>query len=277
MIKQSKNEFNNFGDYKPKGFSKVLLLFVSLGLGRGKIKHFLAAAWRNRHHNTPVDVEYHGIKLRMHPWESSIESKILFGSKLREKDELDELKNILSKDSVFLDVGANIGYYTLMAASMGARVIAIEPNPVAFERLAFNILANGFDSKVTKFQIGLSDKVGVANLNIPGADIGSASIVNPAIHGKTIQINLEPLKEVLDKASVKSIEAMKIDVEGMEDLVLFPFYENTSKDRWPKLVIIEETSQNLWKRNILAWMLEHGYKRIGKTRGNAILKLETSD
>ncbi len=268
------NQASSWGTYKPQGVDRFILALKNWGLGRGALKKYLGSIWLSRHPNDPVDIEYHGIKLRMHPWESSIESKILFSSRLREKEEFIEMKKLASTEGIFLDIGANIGYYSLMAIAMGfGKALTIEPNPTAYSRLKFNVLANGFDSNVTTLQVGLSDHHGTATLNIPIGDIGSASVVNPAITGKTIEINLEPLKDILEKNAIDHIDAMKIDVEGMEDLALFPFYENAPVSLWPKLVIIEETSQNLWKRNIVAWMLSNGYKRIGTTRGNAILRM----
>lgn len=87
---------------------------------------------------------------------------------------------------------------------------------------------------------------------------------------------MRPLADVLAEGGIAHVDAMKIDVEGMEDAVLFPFYEKSPRGLWPRLVIIEHTSQKQWKRDILAWMLESGYREIERNRSNAMLSLNVS-
>ena len=70
-------------------------------------------------------------------------------------------------DSVVLDVGANIGIYTLLAAKRGARVIAIEADPRNVEKLRHHVHLNGFDDRVTILPIAVGDKV-VAEIDHAG-------------------------------------------------------------------------------------------------------------
>ncbi|MCC6019605.1 MAG: hypothetical protein LM601_11270, partial [Candidatus Verstraetearchaeota archaeon] len=57
----------------------------------------------------------------------------------REPPVYDLMISILKKDDVFVDVGANIGYYTLLAAKLGAHVIAVEPVPETAKVLMLNL------------------------------------------------------------------------------------------------------------------------------------------
>ena len=91
---------------------------VRLGLGRGRLKQMFAKAWQVTVGTGPVDVVYHGIKLRLFPVGNTIESKILFSSRRREGKELDALATVLSGGGVFLDIGANIGYFTFLFAAL---------------------------------------------------------------------------------------------------------------------------------------------------------------
>ena len=68
-----------------------------------------------------------------------------------------------------LDVGANIGIYTLLAAKRGARVFAIEADPRNVEKLRHHVHLNGFDDRVTILPIAVGDKEGTVTIyRFPG-------------------------------------------------------------------------------------------------------------
>ena len=66
------------------------------------------------------------------------------------------------KDKIFIDIGAWIGPYTLLAAKLGMKVYAFEPDKVAFEVLKKNIQLNEFKHKPKIFNFGLSKKENIA-------------------------------------------------------------------------------------------------------------------
>ena len=116
-----------FGTYKPFGISRLILIFAKLGFGRGRIKLLLAQLWSRLNRDRSVDVKYYGLKFRLKPLDNTIDSKMLFSSKRREEKELRMINHHLVNGGVFVDIGANIGYYALNAALLGAeKVIAIE-------------------------------------------------------------------------------------------------------------------------------------------------------
>jgi len=115
-----------WGAFKPNGINFLIGLFVKLGLSHGKIKKLLQLLCRKKH---PIDIKYQTIKIRCVVGKNNIENKLFLSSKLREREELALLKTYLCKGGVFVDVGANIGYYSLMATTLGAsKVLAFEPN-----------------------------------------------------------------------------------------------------------------------------------------------------
>ena len=110
----------------------------------------------------PVDLIYNGLKLRVRPFGNTIESNILFSSKTREKSELKIIKKFVNSNTLFLDIGANFGYYSLFVASFGARkCIGFEPNPVLIERMKENISLNKLSEKivVAPFALGKNSKM----------------------------------------------------------------------------------------------------------------------
>ena len=66
---------------------------------------------------------------------------------------------------------------------------------------------------------------------------------------------------------------MKIDVEGFEDKIMKNFFEKSNQKLYPKIVIVEDSGQNLWKWDILSWMYQNGYKSVNRSKSNLILKL----
>jgi len=266
---------NAWGAFAPAGAGRVLLLLKQLGLARGSAKKYLGRLWSRMGLGTPVDIRYFGLKFRVHPFDNTVENKMLFGSKLRDEQELKILRGSVADGGVFLDIGANIGYYALMAASFGAsRVLAFEPNPKVYSRLCFNIAANGLENRVKPLQIALGAETATKTMIVTDRDMGGSRIANDSDDsGSAISVQMAPLKNVLQDEQIDRVDALKIDVEGMEDAVLFPFFEASDKRVWPRIVIIEHTSQRQWKRDILSWLIDSGYREIERNRSNAMLQL----
>ncbi len=262
-----------WGKYAPRGRDSLLLLISKLGLAHGPVKRVVGRHWMARHSKVPVDVTYNDMKFRLHPWDNTIESKMLFASGKRERSELKVLQRFLSAGGIFLDIGANIGYYAIMAAASGAgRILAFEPNPVAYSRLQFNISANSLGDRIVALPVALGEQSANAFLSIAEGDMGGSKISATQTSGASTSVTVKALSSVLAEETIDRIDALKIDVEGMEDSILFPFFEAMPVSMWPLLVILEPNQQQ-WKRDILSWMLKAGYSRIGQTRSNVILQL----
>lgn len=265
-----------WGACAPRGVGYLLVQARKLGLARGPVKKWIAQLWSGLHLSAPVDIRYAGLNFRLHPWDNVVENKMLFGSKLRDWTEIKQLQEFSGNGGVFLDIGANIGYYSLMAVHHGAaRALAFEPNPIVLGRLLFNIDANQLADRIKALPVALGERVAMMTMQVSDGDMGGSHIGGPHdAAGTAIKVQVKPLADVVAEEGIAQIDAMKIDVEGMEDAVLFPFFETSSRSLWPRLVIIEHTSERQWKRNILAWMRESGYHEIGRNRSNAILRLD---
>lgn len=82
----------------------------------------------------------------------------------------------LPNNDMFIDVGANVGYYTFMAASTGIPVIAYEPNPDVYALLEKSATENSFRTPVVMCNAALSDKFGSVTLSVPEGHSGAGSI-----------------------------------------------------------------------------------------------------
>lgn len=125
----------------------------------------------------------------------------------------------------FVDIGANFGYYSLLGAELvGAHghVYAIEANPLIFEKLSKSVWVNGFNERMTLFNVAANNESGRMEILFHHESSGGGwtDIVREQRNwtGQTLSVPSEPLDKLL--AEVPSIDVMKIDVEGAEPKVL---------------------------------------------------------
>lgn len=132
------------------------------------------------------------------------------------------LSRLLQPEDLFLDVGANIGYHTLVAASRGAAVHAFEPVPRLADRVRRNAALNQLESQIHVVDAAVSNRSGTSHLYVAArADDGSHSLLQgvKASSVETIPVRLTTLDvHLADAARLPTV--VKIDVEGCEALVL---------------------------------------------------------
>lgn len=146
-----------------------------------------------------------------------------------EREERSLLDRILSPGLTILDVGANLGFYTcLFARKVGptGRVIAFEPTPSTFELLEQNVRLNGLHDIVECRSCGLSDKEGIARMNLfsEGKDVYNSFRVDDACDKDSlpcvIDVTTTTLDQCLETLDAKKGCFIKIDVEGFEHQVI---------------------------------------------------------
>ena len=80
-----------------------------------------------------------------------------------------------------------------------------------------------------------------------------------------------PLLEVLIQESITRIDALKIDVEGAEDRILIPFFNEAEESLWPKLLIIED-ARTSWRNGLFSTLSKYGYAVAARTRLNVMMR-----
>lgn len=134
---------------------------------------------------------------------------------LHEPDEMGFTLHYLRSSDLFLDVGANVGSYTILAAGgVGARVVSVEPIPDTFRSLEDNVRLNRLDALVDCHCIGIADRPGV--LRFSSTDDTMNRIVEADGEG-VISVEVETVDGLLEGNCPM---LMKIDVEGHEHKVL---------------------------------------------------------
>jgi FkbM family methyltransferase len=163
-----------------------------------------------------------GFRMYLNPADSGVSREIL-GAGGYEEFELSLFRAALRPGMVLMDVGANIGYYSLAAASQTqdeATIYAFEPEPQVLASLHDNIALNSFKS-ILPFDRALADKRGVLRLNVDQANMGKHSLVQ-ADGGNSRQIEIQTLTmdEFVREHGITRVDLIKLDVEGAEGMVL---------------------------------------------------------
>lgn len=166
------------------------------------------------------DIPFHGLKLRCHR-DSHSASAALYFSGMPDYREMTFMKRYLRPGDTFVDVGANVGVYTLLASALvgaAGTVHAFEPSLTTARRLRENIELNQL-ANVRVQQFALSDQEGTAQLDI-GCDDCIASLV-PHGGSATTAHQSDVKCATLDSLMPDLQAAMaKLDVEGAEPLVI---------------------------------------------------------
>jgi FkbM family methyltransferase len=79
---------------------------------------------------------------------------------LMEFEDMTFALHLLRKGDMFLDVGANVGVYSILAAAQGAKVLSIEPVPATYEQLLDNIHLNRFQARIDAHHMGVGSEPG---------------------------------------------------------------------------------------------------------------------
>ena len=267
--------FYPFGTYKPHPLVGIIFRLMHYPpLSRiGQVRK-LFMRWMLMSSERPYDVTVRGIRIRCHLFDNTSECSFL--SPRYGRKELKLLRQVLARGGLFIDIGANIGVFTLSIADLNdVQVIAVEPNPITVERLRFNLSANQFENvNVIESVIGQSNStteftIFPNDLGISGT--GQRSSLKPTTKEPQIrQLPMRTLLSIIEEYEITSITALKIDVEGDEDKVLIPFFDTASRALWPRLIIIEDNRPE--PPLILSRMLNnHGYRQILRGHANVIL------
>lgn len=110
-----------------------------------------------------------------------------------------------------IDVGSNIGVFSIYAASLGAEVISVEPEPNNLDLLKSNIALNNLGHLIEVCDLAISDYAGTALI---GDDGGDASIFDNLEIG--VEIKVITLDTLFDIYDVSEVSVLKIDAEGSE-------------------------------------------------------------
>lgn len=158
-----------------------------------------------------------GHRLKCYP-HSTAATGVLY-CRLPEWEDMRFLIDFLRPGDTFIDVGANVGVYTLLASSVAdVNTWAFEPSSSAFERLQENVELNELDSQVVTVQAAVGSSGGRVSVTT-GRDTVNR-LVLPGEATQSEEVELVTLDAALTTSARASVRLLKIDVEGFEEQVL---------------------------------------------------------
>ena len=136
---------------------------------------------------------------------------------LQEYEDMAFVLHVLKPGDLFVDIGANIGSYSVLAGSCeGVNVVAFEPVSTSFSWLQKNIQVNKLDQKVCAKNIGLGDQKGTICFS-SNLDTLNHVVFKHEKNFSSIEVDVLTLDEVMKE---KSPTVIKIDTEGYESQIL---------------------------------------------------------
>lgn len=161
------------------------------------------------------------------------------------------VEDALDERSTFFDVGANVGYYTLLAASRCKKVVAFEPVPEICEALTANVRRNNLPN-VTVLRHAVAEREGVLKLFIPSdrSNAGLASL-QECNSASALEIAAVTLDDVVQRHCIAHIDLIKIDIEGAEVRAFEGGQKLLSSDSAPHVIFEAhpESSAAVWLRD----------------------------
>lgn len=148
--------------------------------------------------------------------------RLIYYCGVYEEPELQCISSYIGTGHVFVDVGANIGYYSLWAASkVGAsgKVFSFEPDPITYADLEENVALNQF-SNIQLCPIACGEAVGQSFFLHEYDNTGSSHLITDnSVKNETL-VSVARLDTYLQERGVTNIDFLKIDAEGAELQVL---------------------------------------------------------
>lgn len=225
----------------------------------------------------PFDVKVdEDLLARLYPTGNRCEKRAFAGVQIWDAAEREALRSAIQTKIdtpfIFLDVGANVGLYSLYVnayakqAGRIAQTIAIEPGVETCARLEANIAIN--DANIQIIRAAVSDAPGTGHLGGGEINRGEAKLLAQSDETETVVVDTLP--RIARTLGITRIDAMKVDIEGHDLKALTTFFEDASKKLHPDLLILETG------REVVSLLIElceaNDYVVAERTKMNTILK-----
>jgi FkbM family methyltransferase len=130
-----------------------------------------------------------------------------------------DLMTVLSRDKrIFVDIGANVGFFSieLAHANPNLAVYAVEPQPILADMIARSAALSGVDDRICIYKYAVSDVDGEAEFAIIKHNLGESMIASSDYRGDTIRVPVITGTKMLDLIGENDVDLLKVDIEGHE-------------------------------------------------------------
>lgn len=212
-----------------------------------------------------------GVKFKMATNETSTVTKYIFWRGADNYEYTKVFEKLAERSSSFIDIGANIGYYSLLAGHIrpDIKVYAVEPASAPFHFLRENIRINKIEKQVKEFCLALSNVEGEVEFfelvnkgdyhtsnNLAGSGSMRADDVVKNEY-RAFKVPSQTVDKFIKENLIAKVDLVKMDTEGTENLVLLGADEMLSKHR---PIIICETLFHTIEDKLEEIMLRYGYE-----------------
>lgn len=276
MIAEAELDTNSpFGTYKANRFERLTWTVTDWAAlprrWRQKLRKRFARPVKG-----PFDITCEEMRFRLYPAENYCDRVLFARNTLPERAEHEALSDLIAPGLVFVDIGANIGSYSIYVgrkAANDATLLALEPHPRTCEKLRYNLEANDLPTdNVVNCAIG-PKRTEMKLWSDGGSNIGHTSLLKKGTANAKIGLAVQvvPLRDVLHERNIDRIDILKIDVEGFEDRALAPFLDGSDETLLPRHILIETAHRHLWERDLTGLLTQRGYQPRFSTAENQLL------
>lgn len=205
-----------------------------------------------------LEVERAGLRWVLNP--SDFMQSALFWLGEQDRWDVFHIKRLVVPGAVIFDVGANVGYYSLVIAAAlngNCETHAFEPNPETYDRLARHIELNGMGASVFAHRLALSDAIGSGKIVERDGNSGAASVETSGDG----EVALTTLDAFCGARGLARIDFIKVDIEGLEERMLNGARETLQRHR-PAL-LVELNPSTLTRENSSAERVAELLRSLG--------------
>ncbi len=160
------------------------------------------------------------------------------------------INTLLPNGGVFLDIGSNMGYCSLLmskAVGEDGRILAVEPSERDFLRLVDNVNLNRLDN-VSVYRLAISDKIGKTNISIATEERSALNTLGTEFSNrgiekvKTEEVDVTTLDAFVEEEDLDRVDVIKMDIEGSESKALNGAIDTIEKYRPALIIGVNENS-----------------------------------
>jgi FkbM family methyltransferase len=256
-----------WGTYAPTAVQRALIgLARGTFLHRGRMRHRMTSLIAGM--GSPLDVIFRDCRYRIEGRNNLMEYGMLLHPGYN-AEEIDFLAAGCRSDGVAVDIGSNIGLYSLSlgrAVGPQGRVICIDANAGVLARLEVNARLSDL-AQVQPVHSAVGDHEGRIDLGIRKDDLSIVTVQER--DGGSIP--MRPLAAILADAGVERVDVLKIDIEGYEDKALAPYLRHATGDMVPRRIVIERGGPDGGDYvGCAAEFARLGLRLAGRTRSNSL-------